>query len=149
MPNPISEPPVSSVGSVARVILQRLLLALASSLGLLVYAWRWNDSRLSASERQLVGAWGHPELCTPRDMGVPAAPMTNPYHVIELGPDHVYRFWFASADDLSQRYIISEGRWKIDNGKLQFEDMAISSPRRLMSDIGRQIEAISGWSPHC
>jgi hypothetical protein len=73
--------------------------------------------------------------------------MTNPYHVIELSPHHVFRFWFASADDLSQRYIISEGRWKVDDGKLQIEDMSISSPRRLMSDIGWQIEAISGLSP--
>jgi hypothetical protein len=79
-------------------------------------------------------------------MGVLAAPMTNPHHVIELSPDHVFRFWFASTDDLSQRYIICEGSWKIDNGKLQIEDMARSSPRRLMSDIGWQIEAMSGRS---
>jgi len=73
--------------------------------------------------------------------------MTNPYHVIELSPDRVYRFWFASADDLKQRYIIQEGRWRVEKGKLRFEDMPITSSHRLVSDIGWQIERVSGWSP--
>jgi hypothetical protein len=73
--------------------------------------------------------------------------MTNPYHVIELSPDRVCRFWFASADDLTLHYLISEGRWRIDSGKLRIEDMPITSPHRVISDLGWQIEAISGWSP--
>jgi hypothetical protein len=79
-------------------------------------------------------------------MGVLAGPMTNPYQVMEFSPDRVCRFWFASADDLTQRYIISEGRWRIDNGTLRIEDMPITSPHRIISDIGWQIEAISGRS---
>jgi hypothetical protein len=70
--------------------------------------------------------------------------MTNPYHVIELSPDRVYRFWFASADDLTQRYIICEGRWRIDNGKLHIEDMPLTSPHRVISDIGWHLEELSG-----
>jgi hypothetical protein len=140
------EPSVTSGQSIARVILRRLLIALAFFLGLLGYDWQWNDPALSVLEHQLVGAWGHPQLCTPRDMGILVGPMTSPYHVIELSPDRVCRFWFASADDLTQRYIISEGRWGIDNGKLRIEDMPITSPHRVISEIEWHIEAISGGS---
>jgi hypothetical protein len=142
----MSEPSVTSDQSFARVILPRLLLALPFSFGLLGYAWLWNNPTLSAMERRLVGAWGHPQLCTPRDMGVLAGPMTNPYQVMEFSPDRVCRFWFASADDLMQRYLISEGRWRIDNGKLRIEDMPITAPHRVISDVGRHVEAISGRS---
>ncbi len=107
---------------------RRLLIALLFFLGLGGYVCWCNDVVVSPLEHQLVGAWGHPQLCSPRDMGVLAGPMTNPYHVIELSPDRVYRFWFASADNLEQRYIILEGRWRvrvttiIDNGVIKIID---------------------------
>jgi len=145
--NPMPDTSASPGQYDTRVNRRCLLPALLFVLGLAGYACWWNGVELSPLEHQLVGAWGHPQLCSPRDMAVLAGPMTNPYHVIELSPDRVYRFWFASADDLKQRYIIQEGRWRVEKGKLRFEDMPITSSHRLVSDIGWQIERVSGWSP--
>jgi hypothetical protein len=72
--------------------------------------------------------------------------MTNPLIVMELRRDRVLRFWIASADDLAQRYIITEGHWRIDQSKLSFREMPITSPQRVASDLASKIEAISGWS---
>ena len=148
MANSMPTYPATPSRSLARILPRRrwLVVALMLSLGVVGTISLCRGPALSALERQLVGAWGLPQMETPRDMGVPAGPMTNPYQVVELCQDRVVHFWFASGDNLAQRYIISEGRWRIDNGKLLFEDMPVTSPHRVISDIGRQIEKISGYS---
>ena len=105
--------------------------------------------RLSPVERDLVGVWGHPQIETPVDFGLPVWPMRDPWYVMELGPDRTFRTWFASADDLSEGYRHVDGRWRVVDGRLLIEDIprgARRSARDLKLELSRRTDLIP--TPH-
>ncbi len=132
---------------ISRTIVRRPFVTLFVSLvGLMAYWW-WSSRvpALSAEEIRLVGAWCYPEIYTPLDYGVPAGPMSSPCAVLEFSSDRTFRSWLASADDSSCRYLLGEGRWGIEGGRLCIVDMPLDA-HRIACDIKFGIEAITGRS---
>jgi hypothetical protein len=114
-------------------------------IGWIGHLWWIGVPTLSAQERILVGVWRHPQVYSPMDFGVLAGPMTNPCHVMEFCRDRTFRFFYASADDANRRYLVVEGRWSVEGGKLCLEDMPRSA-RRITAEIGSRIESLTGRS---
>jgi hypothetical protein len=109
------------------------LLVLLLPLALLAWEFWPGEPPLSEAERMLVGEWGYPQVESPLDYGIAAKPLTKPWQVWEFAPDRAYRHWYVSADDPGQRHKMIEGRWRIVEGMLHFEDMP-GGTRRFVRD---------------
>jgi hypothetical protein len=112
----------------------------------LVWTLRDHEKSLSPAERALVGVWGHPQIDTPTDYGVPAGPMSAPWEFMELARDGTYRVWFASADAPDVRYPLVEGRWRVIDGRLRIEDIPRGA-RRFARDVQFRLSMTTGLLP--
>ncbi len=109
----------------------------------LLWALQEHEKSLSPAERALVGVWGHPQIETPLDYGLPVGPMSDPWELMELARDGTYSAWFASADTPDVRYPLVEGRWRVIDGRLQIEDIPHGA-RRLARDVQFQVSVTTG-----
>jgi hypothetical protein len=112
----------------------------------LLWALQGPEKSLSPAERALVGVWGHPQIESPLDHGVPAGPMSNPWEFMELARDGSYRAWFASAETPGVRYPLTEGRWGVIDDRLQIEDIPHGA-RRFARDVQFQLSVTTGLLP--
>ena len=92
----------------------------------------------------LVGKWGRAET----DLGLSFAtttrgPLTNPWLVQEFASDRSYRQWIVSADDTSNCFVHVEGRWRIVEGMIRFEDQP-PSVGRIARSTGNLIASWTG-----
>ena len=100
--------------------------------------WR-EDTTLSEDERKLVGKWGYAVTDPGYRFATQAGVIQGPWHVMEFGDDRVFRDWIVSGNDPSHRWAWNEGRWRVVDGRLRFEDFPKLGMRRMMRDARFQI----------
>ena len=104
--------------------------------------WRGGPA-LSPVERALAGEWGRAETDPGLSFATRAGPITKPWIVQEFAIDHGYRQWIVSADDTSNNFVHVQGRWRVVDGVIRFEEQPLGV-RRVVENVGTQIERLTG-----
>jgi hypothetical protein len=95
-------------------------------------------------ERALVGEWGRAETDPRLSFGTTSrGPLTNAWLVQEFASDRTYRQWIVSAADTSNHFLHVEGRWRVVDRVIRFDNQPLSVGR-VSRNAGNWIASWSG-----
>lgn len=116
---------------------RRVCLFLIFVAALSVWAILSGVPTMTPMERAIVGEWGRAEMDPRFSLTTARRPLTSPWVVQEFASDRSYRQWIVSAEDTGNSFVHVEGRWRIVDGVIRFEDQPTS--------VGRVARDAANW----
>lgn len=112
--------------------------------GLAIWAFCRRGPAPSPVERAMIGEWGRAET----DPGIAfvtrsGGPISHPWVVLEFDGDHSFRQWIVSASDTSNSFVQAQGRWRVVDGVIRFEEPSLSV-LPVVANAGTQIARWTG-----